>query len=331
MVWVMQQQQQANAALLERIITLIPQPASVEQPTVINSQRVHLQVKLTLDSKDGPPAASQWVSVSKQRELGDGADVTNPLTFTADATGLVDCGLTQPGRFEAVVQSRTSETVRVLFTISSVGNHIEQIVIPSQVPEMTNVEIHCGEVPEIHKENQLGLVMRLRPRGTRMFEGRSWAPQGRWPGIDMPLVLVGGNETMTCVEPEGTSNTSPGANLWNVPIDEVIMHSNWEPKAEWLLPAGEYSVQFGLANLGDKNDVRWLNLDGTGRTLTSVWLRATTFVRAEPGTLNQWKIEVPDHVRMCLRDHSKIPEVIDHSSISVPMGGMGGAGGVGLF
>lgn len=324
MMWVMQQQQQANAALMERIIQLIPQPAPKEQPLSPEVPRVHLQVKTTLDSKAGPPAPGCSITVSKQLELGQAAATgmisNGSLMFTSDASGLADCGLTEPGRFEVSVRSPTNEYVRATFTISSQGEHIEHIVVPSQIPEMTRVVFHCGDAPEINKDNQIGLVMRLRPRGPRVFAGRSWAPQGRWPNVAMPLVLFGSVPTMTSIEPEDNSNMR-----WNVPIDEVITHAKWQPNTEWLLPTGDYSVQFGLANLGDKSDARWTMLNNNGNKTTSVWLRATDSFRAEPAILNEWKIELPDYVRMCLRDISRIPEVIDR--VGTLDGTMGGGGG----
>ena len=70
---------------------------------------------------------------------------------------------------------------------------------------------------------------------------------------------------------------------------------------------------------------------GMGTTHSNVWLRATGKFIAQPGILNEWTIQLPDYVSMCISDPSKIPQTMDPASnVTSGQGGMGGGmGGMG--
>ena len=159
----------------------------------------------------------------------------------------------------------------------------------------------------------------------------------------MPLVSLGKEpDLVIAVEPEGSSPTWTGTDRWIVPIDDIIKHGKWTQPGEWSLPAGEYEAQFGLANLqtGPVENTYWNNLEGTGRTYTSVWLRKNNILfQVESGKTNELTILLPDYVSMCIRDQSKIREVCEFGASSgMSGGGMGGGmqpgstgGGTGFF
>ena len=206
-------------------------------------------------------------------------------------------------------------------------------MVPSQLPSMTKVVFRVEELPNELNDNGVGLVMRVRPRGSRSFEGHSWAPQGRWPNVSMPLVLLTKSQGLRiCAEPEGSSQYYTAGDHWIVAIDHVIKNGKWDMPHEWSLPAGEYTTQFGICYLGDPNnhDERWVT-PGMGTTHSNVWLRATGKFIAQPGILNEWTIQLPDYVSMCISDPSKIPQTMDPASnVTSGQGGMGGGmGGMG--
>ncbi len=326
-------QQKANAELMERIVGLIKPAQPVETSSDSEPQKSHLQVKVTIDTQDGPPASRCTLTVKKQPELGwpvsNGGDAQQ---FTLDPSGMADCGLTEPGRFEVTIRTQFNELATSTFTIPSHQDHLEHVVVPGKMPELTKVVFRVDDLPDDLDLSSLGLVMRLRPRGSRTVAGRAWRATGRWPDVSMPLLLLGKDKNLTiAVEPESSSPTYSGNDRWIVPIDDVIRHGKWVSSEEWLVPAGEYEAQFGLAKLKpDPVDYGyWNGLDGTGRTSTSVWLRknSVTF-NLESGKLNELTIQLPDHVSMCIRDQSKIREVSEHgSAVSMGGGGMGGGAG----
>ncbi len=340
------QQQRANTELMERIVGLIKPSQQTETYTDSEPRKSHLQVKVTVDTEDGPAATKCILTVKKQPELGwpvsNGGDAQQ---FALDPSGMADCGLTEPGRFEVTIRTAFNEVATSSFTIPSQQDHVEHIVVPGKLPEMTKVIFRIDELPNDLDLSALGLVMRLRPHGSRTVGGRAWRATGRWPNVSMPLVLLGlGNEQHlgVAVEPEASSSPFTGIDEWIVPIDDVIKHGKWNPSEEWSLPAGEYDAQFGLANLQTAPVANnyWNNLDGSGRICTSVWLRKNHLrFQVEHGKLNELTIQLPDYVSMCTRDQSKIREVCEFGASSgMSGGGMGGGmqpgstgGGTGFF
>ena len=332
------QQQKANAELMERIVGLITPPQQTEAYSDREPRKSHLQVKVTLDTEDGPPATRCTVTVKKQPELGwpisNGGDA---LQFALDPSGSADCGLTEAGRFEVTIRTPFNEVATSSFTIPSEQDHIEHVVVPGKLPDMAKVVFHIDELPADLDLSSLGLVMRLRPHGSRTVAGRVWRATDRWPDVSMPLLLLGKDKQLgVAVEPGGSSLAFPGSDRWIVPIDDVIKHGKWIPSEEWLLPEGEYEAQFGLANLKPDpgSNGYWRNLDGTGQAfITSVWLRKNNILfHVESGKLNELTIEIPDYVSMCIRDQSKIREVSEHGTTGGGMGGGGmGGGGGGFF
>ena len=329
------QQQRANTELMERIVGLIKPSQQTETYTDSEPQKSHLQVKVTLDTEDGPPAPRCTVTIKKQPELGwpvsNGGDSQQ---FALDPSGMADCGLTEPGRFEVTIRTPFNEVATSFFTIRSNQDHIEHVVVPGKLPEMTKVVFRIDELPADLDFSDLGLVMRLRPHGSRTVGGRAWRATGRWPGIAMPLVSLGKEpDLVIAVEPEGSSPTWTGTDRWIVPIDDIIKHGKWTQPGEWSLPAGESEAQFGLANLqtGPVENTYWNNLEGTGRTYTSVWLRKNNILfQVESGKTNELTILLPDYVSMCIRDQSKIREVCEFGASSGMSGG-GMGGGTGFF
>ena len=330
------QQQKANAELMERIVGLIKPPQQTETYNDREPRKSHLQLKVTVDTEDGPPATGCTVTVTKQVELGwPVSNGGNAQQFTLDPSGMVDCGLTEPGRFEVTIRTQFNEVATSSFTIPSEQDHIEHVVVPGKLPEMTKVIFRVDELPADLDFSALGLVMRLRPHGFRTVAGRAWRATGRWPGVSMPLLSLGKDKNLTvAVEPESSSSMYSGNDRWIVPIDDLIRHGKWVTSAEWLLPAGEYQAQFGLAHLKpDPVDYGyWNGLDGTSGASTSVWLRKNhVMFNLESGKLNELTIQLPDYVSMCIRDQSKIRGVSEHGTSGGGMGGgassMGGGGG----
>ena len=330
--WMMQQQQQANAALLEHLVKLIPQRA--EPLPQYGPRKSHLKLKVTFDTENGPAAKGWLVTVTKHPELGQQPGANGGmLTFLTDQSGLADCGLTEPGRFGVTVNTPWNERTQVTFTIPIDRDHVEHIVAPGKMPEMTKVVFRVDDLPDELESNSLGLIMRLRPQGSRVVADRLWQPTGPWAKVSMPIVLLSKQHELRILsEPEGSSHVPQFNDNWIIPLDDVVKHGQWEPSREWSLPAGEYSAQFGLTNLGDSSDPNWQFLDNRGRQNSGVWLlRKATVFTAESGKLNEWTIRLPEHVSMCLRDPSKISEACDPGSIGGMggggMGGMGGGGG----
>ena len=327
LIWVMQQQQQANAAMLQQIVKLIPQPAPATEPLQSRGARKsHLRLKVTRETEEGAPAKISYLTVTKQPELGQQAGENgNALSFSVDESGIADCGLTPPGRFEATIRTALGESTRVMFTIPSDEDHIEHIVVPDKLAEMTNVVFRIQDFPEGLVTHSMGLVMRVRPRGSRLFFKHAWSPTGRWPGLPLPLLLLT-NQTdglQMLTEPDATSSSFSENNAWTVVFDDSIRRGKWEPPREWSLPSGSYSVQFGLMNNGNGEQRPWMYLDGSGKAVSGAWLRGLTQFVAEPGKVNEWTILLPDTVSMCIRDPMRLPDVVDPSSFNQG-GGMGG-------
>ena len=139
-------------------------------------------------------------------------------------------------------------------------------------------------------------------------------------------------------DPAENSFVHPGG--WNLTLADCIKQQDWiggdrayvgpalgtsvatfKTSCEWSIPAGEYAAEFGMTNLSDSSaPAGWPKMK-------EFWFpRGGLVFTATSGKLNDWTIRIPDHVKLCLRDPSKIPETIN-SANGMGGGAMGGGGG----
>lgn len=332
--WIMQQQQQANAALLENIAKLIPAAPPSSSPLPLTNSKSHLTARVTLGSHEGEPAVGAQVIVSKALELG-GQLGNNSVSQSVDDSGFVDFGLADPGRFEIRVTLKSGEFTSSTIFVPGGKEHLEQIVAPQSAPAATKIALSFSDqarkdLGSLLAEKKVGLVVRFRPQSSRVIAGRTWRVQGRaLQGVPMPLVrLLPGEDFKATTEPD---SDRPESDTWLSSVEDLVTYSAWNDSLEWSLPIGAYEAQFGLVNLGDSGDPRWRDLDGQGRQCGGIWLRKSNeLYQAENGIDAKWEIPIPDFVRMCIINPGRIWENIAPNSLVNSGGGMGGSMGGGM-
>jgi len=246
--WIMQQQQQANAALLENIAKLIPSdpPLVTPSPTLANS-KCHLTARVTLGSPEGEPAVGASVIVSKAMELG-GSSGHHRVSQSVDDSGFVDFGLADPGRFEIQVTLKSGEFTNYTIFVPGGKEHLEQIIAPRSEPATTKIALSFSDLTQkdlvsLLANKKIGLVLRFRPQNSRVIAGRNWWIQGNaLQGVAMPLVrLLPGEEFKAITEPDSDRTES---NFWLSSVEDLVTYSTWNDSLEWSLPVGAYEAQF---------------------------------------------------------------------------------------
>ncbi|HEY4262557.1 MAG TPA: hypothetical protein VGM98_20510, partial [Schlesneria sp.] len=317
--WMIQGQQQTNAALVEQMSKFaVQKPASVAER---DPRWNNLKIKVTLGSKTGPAAEGLSITVSKLPDIGDVISEENGNNAAAKTTavrkkheaetnaqGIVDCGFVSPGLYQLEVDSLTAESFSSTFAIYPGRDHIEEVVAPDNEPKMADVSFQLEGLPEDLDSKKYGLVLGFRQIGSRQIDGQSWKSSGSFPFHSAPFLLV--------LPGRGAwlSELPPGAQ-YGARFPSEIFYPLQKPTAKWRrveqpyhfqIAAYQYAVSFDFVRVPlemTPDDSEWNrnllhdskdSLISFDQGWTPVSGYASITLAAQPGKTNDWTVKLPD-------------------------------------
>jgi|GEM_PF-4893676 hypothetical protein len=326
--WMIQQmqsqqfeQQKVNMALIEQLTRLIPQPGD-QSPTREN-RLSSLKVKVTHENDKGTAAEGFRIMVEKIPQIGSVTLNLANYDGVIDASAIADCGYVESGWYFVRVLAPWGEYLETKLTIHPGRDHLEAIVAPEGVPDLSDVAVSftVPEWPEHIAEDNIAIIIDFE-RESRDIAGRSWK---------MPIgVTQQTTPTIMLLPHQQKALISLGhGNTWmDIPLK--IKDMKWEPIHDWGFPAGEYKATFGYIRLTGiilPGDQGWKASDNLG---WGYWNIAPTRFIASNERPGSWEISLPYEVTSCLRNPSKLPTT---KVLNFGGGGMGGGmmGGGGMF
>lgn len=290
-----------NVALIEKMGSLlVPPVAAVPRDPDWN----HLQIKLTSGSESGPPAADVHVDVRRLPRIGEVLPKPDELdrSVPVEASGVADCGDVPPGNYRARVYTAWGEMAYSNFTVKRGIDHIERIIIPAQMPELTKVSFDVEGLKAGPKLKQL-LVFRFFSHD-RELAGRTWSTQGEILS-DSIVLLVIDKDRRPWVGEIQKEMPAEALYIWSIP--KLVVRANWTPldsKKQFSIPANTYGLGFGRAVLNDDvafDSPQWRRAaesatyhDLPEKFNTAEWRwQKFTAKAAEP---NHWTITIPNEV-----------------------------------
>lgn len=319
-VWMLQGQQQTNAALVEQMSKLVLQQSS---PMPERDPRWNnLKIKATYGAKNGPAAQGLAVTVSKLPDIGEviaEENGTSAATGTksirkkheasTDAQGIVDCGFVGPGLYKLEMDSETGESFSSTFMIYPGRDHVEEIVAPEIEPQLADVSFHLEGLPEDLDSKKYGLILGFHQFGGREIGGQVWTSSGWFPFNSTPFVLI-----------------IPGRGVWQAEIPSgrdqwerwpsAIFYPQEKGSAKWRrlelpyrfqIPVSQYSVCFDFVRvpiemtpddpawnrnmLHDPNDTK---VEWTKRKVEAIPDPRVIELVSRAGEVNDWTIKLPE-------------------------------------
>lgn len=301
------QQQQTNAALLEQISRLAPK-TNETQPQ--NDQSWNkLTVRVTHERKDGPAGEGFQVVVRRAPKIGEPQTQWEmPTASMTDASGTVDCGYIAPGIYQITVIAPWHEQTDSTMTVHAGKDHLEYIVAPAKIPEMTNVMIDVNNMPDALQASRNLIVIQFENTGTRNVADRIWKiEEGAVIGDSMPAIMIVPNQGVWVTE---------FTNSIVMNAEAMVKSRRWtqfDPNQEFTIPASQYSLKISRVKLKDRVTDR--NNDTTKPPLSPTDQYWWSYVEqgsvepidvrkalvAELGKLNHWAITMPDDLTQQLR------------------------------
>lgn len=292
----MRQQQQVNAALLENVTRLISERSEPAPQKDLHWN--HLEIKVTKDSKDGPPAEGYTIWVQRSAQIGeDNQHAKGSHQATIDKNGVEDCGYVDSGLYTVRTTTPWGETSQISFTIHPGQDHIEHVLAPSKMPAPAEVSIRIEGVPEKLKKHGQVMAISLRPNGNRIVDDHQWASYGWADWSLLPILLVTpdqGTWIATC-----PANRSP---INAISHTTAVKDAKWEkldsPRT-WKLPSNEYTVSFDFVDLSSRakpDAPDWRRSVVTDRCPVTSWTHQSVVLTAKADQRHEWTITLPEDV-----------------------------------
>jgi len=299
------EQQQFNLALLEQMAGLM-RPATTP-PTPRDPNRNNLQIRLTLENQDAPPAKGTQLFVGWLPGIGDdGGAVAIKRPVSIDARGFADCGYVKPGKYEARIVTPWNEQTEVVFTVDSGKDHVESIAIPDRMPPLAKVRFRVKGLPSHHDAPEKVLVIRFFPQDSRSVAGRIWSKgPAEIVGTSRPFLMAVPNAGVWIAEArqnqELTTDIMSGTEeIWPPRFVKSAVWAELDPAQEFELPANRYQTSFSLVQLRYKTDPiqsDWRSgIIADEMSTISLEDYEPVELVAKPGELNEWTISLPAEV-----------------------------------
>lgn len=225
---VVEQNQKANAAILERL--------SQESPASVTSspEWVAVKYRLVQGTADGPPVVGQKVSF--QQFVSNGAGRLNQISEITNSDGVADFGLLPYGTYNVSISSPAGMMGEgVTFRP---GRPIDTKIIVPHAPQMVHVKFEYTR-PDMTGWKWFGgnqpenltpcLCIQYRPLHPTRIDGKTWG----WSAFSGILFVT----------PEGMFNVNSGStdrfSVSSPAIDSVIVPAiEMEVQAEWYFLSG---------------------------------------------------------------------------------------------
>jgi hypothetical protein len=223
--------QQSNAALLERLATLLEQqtPAAGE-PTKERELR-HLDLRLVQGDPEGPPAVGYRLAPAGVASDESLVRLTDPRT---DEEGRARLSMNRVGQFFLSITTPDGWVASTLIPMGPEHPQEMTLVVPAPAPPLKDLTIHIPRPNELSEQEYIFEVTLARP--TRTLGELEWyyAPEGSnaMSGREDRLLVAGDGRIIgRVIDIEDSRQTGgpPQVVFKTLPIDE--------------LPAGEYSIQ----------------------------------------------------------------------------------------
>ncbi len=165
---VLEQSRAANQALLEQGRALQQSLTAKADSRPVDPEWVHLKIKLTKDSADGPPADGYLIKLA-------GGSATNKLDLNEKSgrDGRLDCGLVRAGMYHITVETTWNErTERKVYVRAGQPESVIAVVCPGASRPRFEAEINWPS--DLKQMPDLGVVLSIRQPSRRDVEGETW-------------------------------------------------------------------------------------------------------------------------------------------------------------
>jgi hypothetical protein len=290
-------QQAFNIALIDKMGSLISSPAAAAVPRDPNWN--HLQIRVTIGTKDGPPAAGVRININRWPRIGENLTETasREKLVMVDSLGVADCGDVPPGRYYINVISVLGESTSMEFIVRPSVDHVECITVPASVPELTKVSLQVEGImpgPKL-KQMLVGHFYSL----DRDVAGRTWSVNGDMLGSSILLIAIDTDRRLWVAELAKDAAVS----LSTLSLPDLVARANWhllDSTKQFDLPANHYGVNFCGISLNVDAPIgssKWRKSigsdlyrlpDARGNTDWQ-WQKFT----AKPAEVNRWSINFP--------------------------------------
>ncbi len=318
--WMIQGQQQTNAALVEQMSKLVMQQSSPMHER--DPRWNNLKIRETYGAKNGLAAKGLAVTVSKLPDIGEVIAEENGTSAAAgtksirkkyeastDAQGIVDCGFVGPGLYKLEMDSQTGESYSSTFMIYPGRDHVEEVVAPENEPQLTDVSFHLEGLPEDLDSKKYGLILGFHQFGGREIGGQVWTSSGWFPFNSTPFVLI-----------------IPGRGVWQAEIPpgsdqserwpSAIFYPQKKGGAKWRhleqpyrfqIPVSQYSVCFDFVRVPIEmtpDDPAWnrnmlhdpidTKVEWTKGRVEAIPDPRVIELVARAGEVNDWTVNIPE-------------------------------------
>jgi hypothetical protein len=278
---------QAVIGRLDRLIAQRELPQKTTANASIASDWVNLNLRLTHDRIDGPPAEGFAVEFPEFL-VAPGV----PLKKVAGSTGIVELGLVHPARHSLTVRSPWNAACDVVFDVrAGLATQTEVLVCPSAAPPDGTVAINI-DLPDDLELSKIGVVCSIYSDDVKLHEG-AWADENTGAPSD---VFVRGDGMIFSCEKNATGERTLA------PI-KGDLHCRGE-----TLRCSVDSVH--ILNPTTANDQGMLLAHLTGLGVETV----PKSVQNNPGVPNQFKItlsaEALGTVRKALSDQASVDRIL---------------------
>jgi hypothetical protein len=204
--------QQSNAALLERLATLLErQPATVTDQSAEDREMRHLDLRLVLDQPDGPPAVGYELAPAGVSDDDALVRLAGPRT---DEDGRATLSMNRIGQFYLSITTPDGWVAPTLIPMVSENPQEVTLVVPAPAPPVQDLTIHVPRPDELSEQEYLFALTLTRP--ARKFGGLEWfyAPEG--------INAMSGREDRLLVAGDG-----------HVVGRVVDIETSWESGSKW--------------------------------------------------------------------------------------------------
>jgi hypothetical protein len=242
------EQQVFNAALIEKIGSMMVPPATAA-PRDPNWN--HLQIKVTVGTKDGPPATGVQIHINRWPRIGENLPkdtYEDRRLIIVDHSGVADCGDVQPGAYHILVITASNESTMMNFTVKPGTDHLECITVPASLPELTKVSLEVEEIMPGPKLKRM-VVARFYSLD-REVAGQSWSvTEDKHDGY---RDILGGSTLLVAIDtdrrPWVAEIRKDTAESWSkLPLTTLVARASWSPldsTKQFDLPTNQYGLSF---------------------------------------------------------------------------------------